>query len=72
VSVRHDANGDGTTDRNADGGGFSGNPSVSLLDVIFKRKPSPAQVQVRVAGGVVTVPIILNYLKGTTVGPIDG
>jgi uncharacterized protein (DUF2141 family) len=72
VSVRHDANGDGTTDRNNDGGGFSGNPSISLFDVIFKRKPSPAQVQVRVADGVVTVPVILNYLKGTTVGPIGG
>jgi uncharacterized protein (DUF2141 family) len=71
VSVRHDANGNGKVDMNADGGGFSGNPNLSLLDAVFKRKPSPAQVQVRVSG-VTTVPVTLNYVKGTSVGPIGG
>jgi uncharacterized protein (DUF2141 family) len=70
VSVRHDSSGDHKTDRNKDGGGFSGNPNVSLLDVVFKRKPSPAQVQVRVSG-VTPVPVRLNYLQGTSVGPVE-
>ena len=46
ISVRHDANGNGSADVGNDGGGFSGNPNLSLFDVIFKRKPSPVQVQV--------------------------
>jgi uncharacterized protein (DUF2141 family) len=71
ISVRHDANGNGKSDMNQDGGGFSGNPNLSLFDAIFKRKPSPSQVQVRVSG-VTTVPVTMNYVKGTSVGPIDG
>jgi uncharacterized protein (DUF2141 family) len=71
ISVRHDANGNGSVDIGNDGGGFSGNPSVSLFDAMFKRKPSPAQVQVRVAG-LTPVPVTLNYVHGTSVGPIGG
>jgi uncharacterized protein (DUF2141 family) len=71
VSVKHDANGNGSTDISSDGGGFSGNPNLSLLDVLFKRKPSPVQVQVHVAG-VATVPVRLNYVHGTSVGPVRG
>lgn len=71
VSVRHDANGNGSTDISSDGGGFSGNPDLSLMDVIFKRKPSPAQVQVHVTG-VTVVPVTLNYVRGTRVEPIGG
>ncbi|WP_294392816.1 DUF2141 domain-containing protein [uncultured Sphingomonas sp.] len=71
VSVRHDADSNGKPDRGRDGGGFSGNPNVSLLDVVFKRKPSPSQVQVRVSG-VTVVPVTLNYLQGASVGPIGG
>lgn len=62
VDVRHDVNGGGT-DR-ADGGGISGNPPVGLMDVIFKRKPNPAAVQVRVGQGTTVVPITLKYLSG--------
>ena len=69
VSVRHDANGNGSVDVGSDGGGFSGNPSYSLFDAMFKRKPSPIQVQVRVAG-LARVPVILNYVHGTSLGPI--
>jgi len=69
VSVRHDANGNGSVDVGSDGGGFSGNPSYSLFDAMFKRKPSPVQVQVRVAG-LARVPVILNYVHGTSLGPI--
>lgn len=67
VSVRHDVNGSGKADR-ADGGGTSGNPDFSLLDVMFKRRPSPAQVAVKVAG-LTRVPVTLNYIQGTSVRP---
>jgi uncharacterized protein (DUF2141 family) len=69
ISVRHDANGNGDTDIRQDGGGFSGNPSISLFDAMFKRKPSPVQVQVRV-NGLTNVPVTLNYVRGTSVGPV--
>ncbi len=71
VSVRHDANGNGSTDIGSDGGGFSGNPDVSLFDAMFKRKPSPVQVEVKVSG-LTNVPVVLNYIHGTSVGPIGG
>ena len=71
VSVRHDANGNGGVDIGSDGGGFSGNPNVSLFDAMFKRKPSPVQVQVKV-NGLTNVPITLNYVHGASVGPIGG
>ncbi len=59
--VRHDANKSGKTDR-SDGGGVSGNPNVSLFDVIFKRKPPAKQVQVAVGKGTTIVPISIKYL----------
>ena len=71
VSVKHDANGNGSTDIGSDGGGFSGNPNLSLLDIVFQRKPSPVQVEVHVAG-LTTVPVRLNYVHGTSVGPVRG
>ncbi|WP_116092210.1 DUF2141 domain-containing protein [Sphingomonas crusticola] len=71
VSVRHDANGNGGADIRQDGGGFSGNPSISLFDAMFKRKPNPSQVQVRVAG-LTKVPVTLNYVRGASVGPVGG
>jgi uncharacterized protein (DUF2141 family) len=69
ISVRHDANGNGSVDIGSDGGGFSGNPSYSLFDAMFKRKPSPVQVQVHVTG-LTPVPVVLNYVHGTSLGPI--
>ncbi|PZU09251.1 DUF2141 domain-containing protein [Sphingomonas sp.] len=68
VSIRHDVNGSGKSDM-SDGGGFSGNPSFSLMDVIFKRRPSPASVEVKVAG-VTKVPVVLNYVQGGSVKPV--
>ena len=68
VSVRHDVTGDRKAGL-SDGGGMSGNPEVSLMDVVFKRRPSPQQVEVAVRG-VKRVPITLNYVRGTSVGPI--
>lgn len=60
VDVRQDVNGDGKTSP-ADGIGASGNPQLSLLDVIFKRRPPASQVQVRVGQGVTVVPIAVRY-----------
>lgn len=71
ISVRHDANGNGSVDIGNDGGGFSGNPSYSLFDAMFKRKPSPVQVQVHVTG-LTAVPVVLNYVHGASLGPIGG
>ncbi len=69
ISVRHDIDGAGKAGR-GDGGGLSGNPHMSLFDLLFKRKPDPAVVAVPVQRGVRTVPIVLNYLSGTSFRPV--
>jgi len=68
VSVRHDVAGNGRAER-TDGGGMSGNPDVSLMDVLFKRRPSPVATSVEVRG-VKLVPVTINYVQGTSFGPI--
>jgi len=68
VSVRHDVDASGKTGLN-DGGGMSGNPRLSMFDVMFKRKPDPAKVQVSVSG-VKRVPVTMNYVQGGSFGPI--
>jgi uncharacterized protein (DUF2141 family) len=70
ISVRHDANGNGRSDR-ADGGGFSGNPNVNLIDLALKRKPSLARVGFAVAAEPVRVNVILNYVQGGSFEPIS-
>jgi uncharacterized protein (DUF2141 family) len=61
VDVRHDANNNGDTDR-ADGAGASGNPKMTLFDILFNRKPPAKQVQVPVGRGTAVVPIVVRYL----------
>lgn len=61
IDVRHDVNNDDSTNR-GDGGGISGNPRMSLLDVILRRRPPAAVTQVVIAHGVVTVPITIRYV----------
>jgi len=68
VSVRHDIDGSGKTGMN-DGGGMSGNPKLTLLDVVFRRKPDPRKVQITV-NGVTRVPVVLNYVQGGSFGPL--
>lgn len=68
ISVRHDLDSSGKTGL-SDGGGMSGNPRLSLFDVMFKRKPDPQKVQVAVHG-VVRVPIVMNYVQGGSFGPV--
>jgi len=65
VSVHHDADNDGQRGWN-DGGGFTGNPRLSLL----KLKPTLRQTAISVGNGTKTVPVILNYRSGLTIGPV--
>lgn len=69
ISVRHDIDGSGKTDR-ADGGGMSGNPEISLFDLMFRRKPAPEKVAVSVGFGVRVVPVTLNYIEGLSFRPV--
>ena len=69
VSVRHDVDRDGKSGR-ADGGGMSGNPRLSLADILFKRKPPASAVSVQVGRGVTSVPVVLSYLQGTVFRPL--
>lgn len=70
VDIRHDVDGRGKTDK-GDGAGTSGNPDVSLFDVLFKRKPEASKVSVRVGNGVTPITIVLKYLSGGQVKPIQ-
>lgn len=67
--VRHDANGSGKSDR-SDGGGFSGNPQVSLTDLAFKRKPPLAKTQFAVGGSTREIGVTLNYVQGLSFKPV--
>ena len=68
INVWQDVNGNGSKDF-SDGLGFSGNPNVSLMDAVFKRKPSPAEVAVQVHGRA-AVTVVMNYVQGGSVRPI--
>ncbi|RJF85997.1 DUF2141 domain-containing protein [Sphingomonas cavernae] len=69
ISVRHDVDGNGKTSR-ADGGGFSGNPSVSISDLALKRKPDINRVAFSVGNGARVVPVTLNYIQGLSFKPV--
>ena len=60
VDIRHDTNGNGKSDT-ADGAGVSGNPNVSMLDVIFKKKPPATRVQIRVGNESTNTNISVKY-----------
>jgi uncharacterized protein (DUF2141 family) len=64
IAVRHDVQGNGS-DWN-DGGGFSRNPTLSLLDL----KPKYAEVNIPVGNGVKPVDVVLNYRRGLKIAPI--
>ncbi len=69
VDIRHDVNNNSDTDM-ADGGGSSGNPDVSLLDVVLGRKPSADKVSVRVGEGVTAITVVVKYKSGGSFQPI--
>lgn len=64
VAVRHDVDGAGKSGWN-DGGGFSRNPPLSLLDL----RPSYDKVVVHVGRATLTERVILNYRQGLSIGP---
>ena len=64
VAVRHDSDGNGHSGW-SDGGGFSRNPSVSLLSL----RPSYDNVAFNVTRGVARVNITLLYRYGLSIRP---
>lgn len=66
IAVRHDTGGNGS-DWN-DGGGFSRNPSLSLISL----KPRFESVVIPVGPGVRTISVVLNYRQGLSIRPIAG
>ncbi len=64
VAVHHDLNTNGERDRH-DGGGYSRNPKVSLLNP----KPAFSKAAFQVGNGPARVGVILLYVKGLGVGP---
>lgn len=69
VDIRHDTNSNGKTDV-SDGGGVSGNPDISLIDVIFGRKPPAEKVSFKVGEGVTAVTVVVKYKSGGSFKPI--
>ncbi len=66
IAVRHDMDGNGKSGWN-DGGGFSGNPDISLTNL----KPSASKTALRVGNEVVRTKVVLNYRSGLSIEPID-
>lgn len=66
IAVRHDADGNGKSGW-SDGGGFSRNPKISLVDL----KPSYNEVAIPVGNGVKPVDVVLNYRQGLRIGPVS-
>ena len=67
LAVRHEV---GAEKSRSDGGGFSGNPKLTLMDALLKRKPSLNQVSFQVGGSTRVVPVVLNYLQGGSIRPV--
>lgn len=66
VAVHHDLNGNGHKDR-SDGGGYSGNPRLSITHM----KPSFKRTAVSVGATPRRVGVQLHYLKGLSIRPIN-
>lgn len=65
VAVRHDADANRKSGW-SDGGGFSRNPSISLT----KLQPRHSQVAFNVGPGIHRVPVVMQYRRGLSIGPI--
>ncbi len=65
IAVRHDLDGNGKSGWN-DGGGFSGNPDISLTNL----KPSVRKTQVVVGNGIKRIKVVLNYRQGLSIEPL--
>ena len=64
VAVHHDLNANGSKDRH-DGGGYSNNPRVSLMNM----RPAFARTAVSVGQSPAKVDVRLLYVRGLSVGP---
>ena len=65
VAVRHDVDGDNASGDWSDGGGFSRNPRLSLLNL----RPRFNDVAVNVGQGTLGVNVVLNYRSGLSIRP---
>jgi uncharacterized protein (DUF2141 family) len=59
VAVRHDKNSNGKTDISSDGGGFSNNPSINVLNL---GKPPVSKVAFSAGPGVTTITVNMKYM----------
>ncbi|MEP7351437.1 MAG: DUF2141 domain-containing protein [Sphingorhabdus sp.] len=59
IAVRHDRNANGKTDISKDGGGFSNNPGINILNL---GKPSVSKVAFYAGTGVTKITINLQYM----------
>ena len=67
VAVHHDLNGNGDKDPN-DGGGYSGNPRLSITNL----KPPFGKTAVRVGAAPRHVTVVLFYRNGLSIRPANG
>lgn len=59
IAVRHDANGNGSTDITRDGGAMSNNPSINIFNL---GKPSYKKTAISVGPGVKSIRIRMRYM----------
>jgi uncharacterized protein (DUF2141 family) len=67
VAVHHDLNGNGDKDA-SDGGGYSGNPRLSLTNF----RPSFGKTAVHVGAAPRRVTVVLLYRNGLSIRPVNG
>lgn len=67
VAVHHDLNGNGDKDP-GDGGGYSGNPKLSITSL----KPPFVKTAVRVGTAPRQVAVMLQYRNGLSIRPVNG
>ncbi|NND50565.1 MAG: DUF2141 domain-containing protein [Rhizobiales bacterium] len=59
IAVRHDLNGNGSTDLTSDGGGMSNNPSINIFNL---GKPSVSKTAITVGNNVKSIRIQMRYM----------
>ena len=67
IAVHHDLNGNGDKDGN-DGGGYSGNPRLSITNL----KPPFGRTAVHVGTAPRQVTVLLQYRRGLSIAPVRG
>ena len=59
IAVRHDVNGNGSTDLRQDGGAMSNNPSINIFNL---GKPSISKTAISVGNGVKSIRVRMRYM----------